>query len=55
MDQFRITKATMIMKYDKNISINQIAAKVGYPNCSVFSYKFRKMIGISPSEYKNNL
>lgn len=55
LDQFRVTKAATIMKYNKNLSISQIAAKVGYPNCSVFSYKFKKFIGTSPSEYKNNL
>jgi len=55
MDEFRIRKAVTIMKSNHNISISQIASSVGFPNSSVFAYKFRKFYGMTPSEYKNYL
>lgn len=40
---------------ETNVSINEIAVDVGYPNYSHFTKMFRQMYGITPTLYRHNL
>lgn len=48
----RLTKAKDLLK-SSPLSISAVAEKVGYPDVSYFSYFFKKNIGKSPREFKN--
>jgi AraC-like DNA-binding protein len=46
----RIAKAKQLLR--KNTSITNVAFEVGFNSLENFSYAFRKMVGISPIQYK---
>ena len=50
--QLRMRKAKELLKY-RNISINQVASLVGYADLFYFSREFKRNVGVTPSEYKN--
>lgn len=50
---FRMFKASIFLE-DKNLSIADISKIVGYENPLNFSKMFKKIIGVSPKEYKKN-
>ena len=39
---------------NKDYSLNDIAEMVGYANSAVLIKKFKKVIGITPGEYRRN-
>ena len=47
----RLKKASELLQYSE-ISINEIAMKVGYDNFSYFSRLCKKMLGCSPKDYR---
>jgi len=47
----RIKKASELLQYS-DISINEIAMKVGYDNFSYFSRLCKKVLGCSPKDYR---
>ena len=47
----RITQAIHLM-HTTDLSINQIADRVGYSNQHYFSAAFKNVQGISPSDYR---
>lgn len=49
--QYRMNKAKQLLK-DYNISINEVAGRVGYKDSKYFSKQFNKVVGIKPSEYR---
>jgi AraC-like DNA-binding protein len=49
--QYRIERACAFMEA-RQLTINQIAHSVGYENTLSFSRTFRKIKGVSPSEYR---
>lgn len=49
--KFRMTKATEFLT-DTNLSIGNIAYSCGYSNSFSFSKAFRKVTGVSPSQYR---
>ncbi len=49
LTQLRIEKAVEMMQ-TKNYKIKEIAHKIGYRNGNYFSYRFKKIMGYSPSE-----
>lgn len=49
--RMRIKKASELLQYSE-ISINEIAMKVGYDNFSYFSRLCKKMLGCSPKDYR---
>ncbi len=50
----RLTKSKELLK-NKTLTISAVAEKVGYPDVSYFSYFFKKNIGKSPREFKNEV
>lgn len=51
--KFRIDKAKSYL--EKNISINAVASAVGYLHPQTFYNNFKKVCGITPTEYRNSL
>jgi len=51
LTSIRLEKAKLML-LDSNNKIADVAAKVGYPDISYFSYFFKKKTGTSPREYK---
>lgn len=48
--QCRITHAKRLLT-ETNLSVKDIAMKVGYPNANYFNLLFKKMTGLSPGKY----
>ena len=51
--EFRLNKAKQLMK-DGNLTLNDIAMKVGYIDYSHFCKAFKRSVGMSPQEYRTN-
>jgi len=51
MQKTRIEKACLLLK-NKSFSIKEIYYDVGYHDYSNFDHDFKKRIGVSPSEYR---
>jgi len=51
LTNYRIRKAIELMK-DINLPIYEVAARVGYKDYRYFSAIFKKLIGITPNEYR---
>lgn len=51
LTNFRIEKAKQMLADPRN-KINEIAAQVGYSDCNYFGKTFKKVVGLSPSEYR---
>ncbi|WP_179091868.1 helix-turn-helix domain-containing protein [Paenibacillus borealis] len=48
----RIEKACLLLKENAGLSISEISSLVGYSDHSYFTRVFRKLMGISPSQYR---
>ena len=48
----RITEAQRLLSEEKNLTINEIAAMVGYRKSSNFSKKFKELTGVLPSQFR---
>lgn len=51
LTDFRIEKAKKLLT-DPRYKIAEISAKVGYSDGNYFGKTFKKMVGVSPSEYR---
>ncbi|MEF2967644.1 helix-turn-helix domain-containing protein [Paenibacillus sp. M1] len=51
--KYRIDKAKLLM-LNPNLKVQQIAEMVGIPDVKYFSKVFKKMVGVSPREYRSN-
>ncbi|KAB8136773.1 AraC family transcriptional regulator [Gracilibacillus oryzae] len=51
--KIRMEQAVKLLK-NKELTIEEIALKVGYANGNYFSKAFRSIIGVSPGKYRNN-
>ena len=51
LTNFRIEKAKQLLSDPRN-KVNEIAAQVGYSDCNYFGKTFKKVVGLSPSEYR---
>lgn len=52
--EFRVRKACELLE-NNNLHISDIAHSVGYPDQLLFSKVFKRIQGVSPSEYKKNV
>lgn len=50
--QYRMNRAAVLLKTEKDYSVAQIAGMVGYDSPSKFSAAFRKAMGMSPAQYR---
>ncbi len=51
--QYRMNQAAVLLKTKRKISVAQIAGMVGYDSPSKFAMAFRRVMGMSPVEYRN--
>ena len=51
LTNYRMEKAKQLLLDPRN-KINEIAAQVGYCDCNYFGKSFKKVVGLSPSEYR---
>ena len=51
LSNFRIKQACRLLK-ETNLSVSTVAYSVGFENNLYFSKAFKKLMGMSPSEYK---
>ena len=51
IDNYVILEAKTLLKYS-NMSVQEIAFKVGFESTAYFSNSFKKMIGCSPNEFR---
>lgn len=52
MQSYRMNAATTLLLHEKDKSVAEIAGLVGYDSPSKFAAVFKKMIGVTPLEYK---
>lgn len=48
-----MNQAAVLLKTNRNMSVAEIAGRVGYDSPSKFAIAFRKLMGMSPVEYRN--
>ena len=53
LTEVRIENACKLLKSDKDVSINEIAYKVGFNNISNFNRKFKEVKKVTPISYRN--
>ena len=53
--QMRIEEAQSLMRTKPSLSIEQIASRVGFTSPSTFSSTFKKIVGIAPNKWRNQL
>nr|WP_276538846.1 AraC family transcriptional regulator [Murimonas intestini] len=53
VSEFRVNKSKELLTYSK-LSINAVAASVGYKNPLTYSRAFEKSMHMTPSEYRKN-
>jgi two-component system response regulator YesN len=51
LTRVRIDKAKFYLD-SKNMKVYEVAEKVGYPNYTYFSKIFKKVVGVTPEEYR---
>lgn len=52
LSHYRMNQAAELLRTKKDFSIAQIAGEVGYDSASKFALAFRKVMGMSPREYR---
>ena len=53
--QYRMNQAAVLLKMQKELGVAEIAGMVGYDSPSKFAIAFRKVMGLSPTEYRRRL
>lgn len=53
--EYRMNQAAVMLKTKHNMSVAEIAGCVGYDSPSKFAMAFRKLMGMSPIEYRNHM
>lgn len=50
--EIRIRKAKQLLKNAPDLKVHEIGAEVGYPDPAYFNKLFKKVVGVTPNEYK---
>lgn len=50
--QYRMNQAAVFLKTERDTSVSEIAGRVGYDSPSKFAIAFRRIMGMSPMEYR---
>lgn len=50
--QYRMNQAASFLRQERDVSVAEIAGRVGYDSPSKFAIAFRKVMGMSPMEYR---
>ena len=51
--QYRMNRAAVLLREKKELNVAEIAGMSGYDSQSKFAIAFRKVMGMSPMEYRN--
>lgn len=52
--EYRVAEAKVILKKSPHLKIEEVAEQVGYNSKSSFNTTFKKITGLTPSEFRNN-
>lgn len=52
LTEYRMNQAAVLLKTERNMSVAEIAGRVGYDSPSKFAIAFRRQMGMSPVEYR---
>lgn len=50
--QYRMNRAAVMLRSDRNVNVAEIAGRVGYDSPSKFAMAFRRVMDMSPTEYR---
>ncbi|MNJ73442.1 HTH-type transcriptional activator RhaR [compost metagenome] len=50
--EVRIKNAKKLLKTSSDMKIHEIGCEVGYPDPAYFNKLFKRIVGITPNEYK---
>ncbi|MNP47625.1 HTH-type transcriptional regulator YesS [compost metagenome] len=50
--EIRIRKAKQLLRSSPGMKVHKIGAEVGYPDPAYFNKLFKRMVGVTPNEYK---
>lgn len=50
--EIRLRKAKQLLKNAPDLKVHEIGAKVGYPDPAYFNKLFKRVVGVTPNEYK---
>lgn len=53
--QYRMNQAAVMLQKERKVSVSEIAGRVGYDSASKFAIAFRKVMGMSPTEYRGRI
>ncbi|MCC4602509.1 AraC family transcriptional regulator [Xanthomonas campestris] len=53
LQQLRIEKAKQLLQQQRKLRITEVALKVGFGDLSHFEKSFRRLVGVSPREFRN--
>ncbi|MDO4168946.1 MAG: AraC family transcriptional regulator [Lachnospiraceae bacterium] len=52
---YRMNQAAVLLKTKRDMNVSEIAGRVGYDSPSKFAIAFRKVMGASPTQYRNRI
>lgn len=52
---YRMNQAAVLLRTERRMNISEIAGRVGYDSPSKFAMAFRRIMGMSPGEYRNHV
>lgn len=55
LTEYRMNQAAVLLRTEKELSVTDIAGRVGYDSPSKFAIAFRKVMGMSPTEYRQRI
>lgn len=55
LTEYRMNQAAVLLRTSKSLSVAEIAGRAGYDSPSKFAIAFRKVMGMSPTEYRRKL
>ena len=53
--EYRMNQAAVQLRTKRELSVAEIAGNVGYDSPSKFALAFRKIMGMSPTEYRTRI
>lgn len=53
--EVRIKKAKLLLKHSSDMKIHEIGSEVGYPDPAYFNKLFKRMVGVTPNEYRRRI
>ena len=55
LTEYRMNQAAVLLRTSKSLSVAEIAGRAGYDSPSKFAIAFRKVMGMSPTEYRQKM